>query len=438
MKKISIENFRGFRNFEMSFTPGVTLLVGNNASGKTSLLKAVKFALSSFFSGFSDDNTRWQSPSNEDFRRVIRADWSAPIHPILIGFSLRNDMFGEANLCGIGDKELFVRKNSPKNSRNLISGLIPLRNLGQFLSRNMYDKENGESIRRYPLPLFDSISTVYTHVDKKVNKNRFLSLAPQPSLGYLECLTGGGLAAHWWKRISVLAETNKRTWEIEGVQNAIERALGPNGCNIIKGIRPIVSLNEIFIDTIDGNTTTYDLLPDGYRRLIDIVINLAFRSLLLNGELYDKEAPLHTKGVVLIDEIDLHLHPSLQATVIQGLRSAFPNIQFILTTHAPRVMSGLENSADNQVVLMRKEGENGDVTAIKFHTFGLDVNSILSLLGLSIRDNKTQKELEELFQLIDDGEEENAREMIADLRKRFGEYLPDITEAETLLNISSI
>ena len=101
-------------------------------------------------------------------------------------------------------------------------------------------------------------------------------------------------------------------------------------------------------------------------------------------------------------------------------------------------MSGLENSADNQVVLMRKEGENGDVTAIKFHTFGLDVNSILSLLGLSIRDNKTQKELEELFQLIDDGEEENAREMIADLRKRFGEYLPDITEAETLLNISSI
>lgn len=360
MKKIAINNFRGFRHFEMDFTPGVTLLVGDNASGKTSLLKAIKYALSSFFCGFSDENTQWQSPNNEDFSRFRTDDWTAPLVPIEIGFTLQDDLFSCGNL---GNTELIVKKNSTKNSRTLISGLAPLRELGQTLKENMYSTVDGKTVRQYPLPLFDSISTIYTHVDKKINKRKFLSLAPMASLGYLGCLTGGGLSAHWWQRIKVLAETKKRLWEIEGVQKAINRALGPEGCNIIESINPIVSLNEIFINCIDGTTITYNLLPDGYLRLIDIVVNLAFRCLLLNGELYGASAPENTKGVVLIDEIDLHLHPSLQAVVIEGLTRAFPGLQFIMTTYAPRVMSGLENSSRDQVILLQKESE-GNVIAL--------------------------------------------------------------------------
>lgn len=433
MKKIVIKNFRGFRHFEMDFTPGVTLLVGDNSSGKTSLLKAAKYALSSFFCGFSDENTQWQSPTNEDFSKFITDDWTTPLEPIEIGFTLYDDLF---SINGISDKELFVRKNSPKNCRTLVGGLVPLRDLGQSLKEKMYSTENGKCIRKLPLPLFDSISTVYTHVDKKINKRKFLSLSPVPSLGYLGCLTGGGLATHWWQRIKVLAETNKRLWEINGIQSTINRSLGPTGCNIIDSIKPIISLNEIFINCVDGTIITYNLLPDGYLRLIDIVVNLAFRCLLLNGELYGEEAPLYTKGVVLIDEIDLHLHPSLQALVVEGLTKAFPNLQFIITTHAPRVMSGLENSSKDQVVIIHKESD-GLISRQSFQTFGLDVNSILELLGISIRDSGTQKELEELFQLVDDGKNEEARKKIKELRTRYGDTLPDITEAETLLTINS-
>lgn len=433
MKKIVVNNFRGFRHFEMDFTPGVTLLVGDNSSGKTSLLKAIKYALSSFFSGFSDENTHWQSPKNEDFSRFITDDWAAPLEPIEIGFTLYDDLF---NTDSLKDCELFVRKNSPKNCRTLLGGLLPLRNLGQSIQKKMYSSENGERIRKYPLPLFDSISTVYTHVDKKINKRKFLSLSPTPSLGYLGCLTGGGLSAHWWQRIKVLAETNKRLWEIKGVQKALNKALGNNGCNIIDNIKPIVSLNDIFIHCSDGTTITYNLLPDGYLRLIDIVVNLAFRSLLLNGELYGEEAPERTKGVVLIDEIDLHLHPSLQAQVVQGLTQAFPNLQFIVTTHAPRVMSGLENTSKDQVMILRKEAE-GTISVQPFQTFGLDINSIFALLGISIRDTETQKEIEELFRLVDEGKNNEARTKIKELRHRYGDSIPDITEAETLLVINS-
>lgn len=74
MHTLHLREFRGFDNFEIEFKPGVNLLVGDNASGKTTVLKATKYALSSFFSGFSDDNTSWQAPGNEDFRRHISDD----------------------------------------------------------------------------------------------------------------------------------------------------------------------------------------------------------------------------------------------------------------------------------------------------------------------------------------------------------------------------
>ena len=139
---------------------------------------------------------------------------------------------------------------------------------------------------------------------------------------------------------------------------------------------------------------------------------------------------------MLIDEIDLHLHPSLQAQVVQGLTQAFPNLQFIVTTHAPRVMSGLENTSKDQVMILRKEAE-GTISVQPFQTFGLDINSIFALLGISIRDTETQKEIEELFRLVDEGKNNEARTKIKELRHRYGDSIPDITEAETLLVINS-
>lgn len=433
MKKISIHNFRGFSDFEMSFTPQVTLLVGDNASGKTSILKAVKYVLSSFFSGFSDENTVWQTPDENDFRQVVENDWTLPLQPIGIRFSLYDDLFP---LQTLPKEDLNIRKVSPK-SRTLIGGIAPLRNLGQEIQKNYYGlSEDKTAQRMLPLPLFDSISTVFTHTGKKIPKEKFLSVSPKATLGYLGCLTGGGFGAHWWQRIKVLAELRTRPWEIKGVKNAIEAALGKEGCQIIEGIKPIVSLNEIFIHCMDGSCITYDLLPDGYLRLLDIVVNLAFRCLLLNGELYGANSPLLTRGVVLIDELDLHLHPSLQAKVIKGLQNAFPKLQFIATTHAPRVMGGLENNSMGQVVQLVRDSQ-GNIEANKIPTFGRDVNSIFGLLGLSVRDVDIQVQLEKLFDLLEDGDNEEARKMLTEMKKRFGDNLPDLTEAETILTINS-
>ncbi len=433
METLIVHDFRGLHEFAMSFTPGVNIIVGDNACGKTSVLKAVKYALSSFFSGFNDENTTWLSPGNDDFRLHTIGDWEAPSLPISIEFSLA-PMLLDASLIEWPDKLLEVRKNSPKNSRNLVGGIIPLRDYGRLLKEKLYTVAGEDKQRTIPLPLFDSISTVYTHVDKKIPQKKFLSPSTKPTLGYLGCLTGGGFGSHWWQRIKVLSETRRRLWEVEGVKNAICDALGPNGCGIISDINPVVSLNEIFVNYTDGREVTYDLLPDGYLRLVDIVINLAFRALLLNGELYGAEAPRLTSGTVLIDEIDLHLHPSLQALVVKGLHNAFPRLQFIATSHSPRVMGGVENTPSDQVV--RLQNENGLIISTQLPSFGLDVNAILDLLGLQVRDAEVQSQLVRLFDLIDNGMNMEAQELIDQMRSRFGNTLPDLTEAETLLSLN--
>ena len=87
MKQIRLEDFRCYTDQTINFKPGVNLLIGDNASGKTSVLKACKYVLSAFFSGFSDENTRWMSPSDDDFALRGTEEKLAPERPIKIHFS---------------------------------------------------------------------------------------------------------------------------------------------------------------------------------------------------------------------------------------------------------------------------------------------------------------------------------------------------------------
>lgn len=90
------------------------------------------------------------------------------------------------------------------------------------------------------------------------------------------------------------------------------------------------------------------------------------------------ESALLTKGTVLIDEIDMHLHPTLQARVLQGLHHAFPMIQFIVTTHAPMVMTSIENNADNVVYQLNYDNENYYIQ--ERQTYGMDASTITDVI----------------------------------------------------------
>ena len=156
---------------------------------------------------------------------------------------------------------------------------------------------------------------------------------------------------YWTLRLLVLREGRTGELEVEGVLNALKKALGPEGCNIVTDvdIRPIQG--NIYYTLTDNRQIDTVNLSDGYRRLINIVSGPGFpmyafkQRYLWFGGLCAK-----TEGTVLIDEIDLHLHPTLQAVVMKGLQLAFPKIQFIITSHAPMIMTGVPMDNQNKII----------------------------------------------------------------------------------------
>lgn len=93
----------------------------------------------------------------------------------------------------------------------------------------------------------------------------------------------------------------------------------------------------------DHGELPISMLSDGVRSVISLVADLALRCVRLNPAL-GEQAPFLTPGVVLIDEVDLHLHPAWQQRIVSSLRQAFPEVQFILTTHSPQVLSTVHSS----------------------------------------------------------------------------------------------
>ena len=439
MKEIRLENFRCYTNQIIRFRTGINLLIGDNASGKTSMLKACKYVLSAFFSGFSDENTRWINPDINDFSIQINDGVIAPELPVKIHFVCDSRQYeslsynGECYNPGEGQEYYTLQKNSKKNSRALITGITRYRDYANLLQETYTRIDDNQITRIFALPLFACFSTEDIHATRKIDANKFLEYAQKASFGYYECLDGNGFFPYWEKRLLILHEGQKNLQEIEIVRNSISKALGREGCNIIADMQVRSIQGRIYYIFTDGREVEADLLSDGYKRLVNIVTDIAFRCALLNREIYGLNSPERTSGTVLIDEVDLHLHPTLQATVLKGLRNAFPKIQFIITTHAPMVMTGVESNSEN-VVYKLDYSETHGYTIMETDTFGMDVSMITNaILGQIPRDKEVDRELDILFNDIDEENYADARIRLSEMKEKFGDNLPELSKAEAIL-----
>lgn len=185
---------------------------------------------------------------------------------------------------------------------------------------------------------------------------------------------------------------------------------------------------------MDGREVEADFLSDGYRRLVYIVTDLAFRCALLNRGIYGEETCAKTRGTVLIDEVDLHLHPTLQSVVLKGLCEAFPGLQFIVSSHAPMVMSGVESNEENIVYKLSYSEEQG-YRIMPTVTYGMDMSTLTYVvLGQTPRAVEVDRQLNELFELIDVDRLKEAGDLLQKLRGKYGDSLPELARAEAMLN----
>ena len=177
----------------------------------------------------------------------------------------------------------------------------------------------------------------------------------------------------------------------------------------------------------NGKVALWSELSDGYHLFLALVADIARRAIMLN-ESDGGDAPAKVEGVVLIDEIDLHLHPRWQRVVLDGLRKAFPRLQFIVTTHSPQVLSSAQNRQVRRLV-------KGKIQKQGVFVEGRDSNAILrEVMTTDDRDESGTQELRDLYDAIDQGERTNASVIFNRLIELWGDLDPELIRARGLMD----
>ena len=441
MQDITIKNFRCYEEKNMEFRRGVNLLIGDNSVGKTSLLHACNLVVNAFFSGYSDENTVWKSVDDNDFREMGVAELPIEIifHPNEQDYPIIQTQSGN-NYSLDPNVELKIEKKSKKNSRNLTTGLKALRDYATVCNHSSHILQEDKSVLQVNvLPVYACFTTEDIHSVRKFDKNKFNKYNHKPSFGYFECYDCRGLFECWIKRLLVLKEAQRGEEEINSVRNAIIEALGPTGCNIINDMAIRHNERKVYFMFVDGRESESALLSDGYRRLVNIVMDIAFRCALLNKSMFGDQCYKHTHGTVIIDEIDEHLHPALQVRVLKALQDTFPKIQFIISTHAPLVMSSVEPRKDengNDInVVYKLEYVDGTYTHKELDIYGMDASTIIeTYMGQPSRDLRTHDKIKAILDLIDKGDIQAARNSLKELEQNIACGDPELTRIEALIS----
>ena len=178
----------------------------------------------------------------------------------------------------------------------------------------------------------------------------------------------------------------------------------------------------------NGISLSVEQLSDGEKCLIAMVGDLAWRLTIANPE---KRKPLLGTGVVLIDEIELHLHPVWQRLALPRLIKIFPNIQFIVTTHSPQVLGELDNTYN--IFSIKKTKETISIESIA-SLIGWNSNYILEdFMGAKSISKKTKQLIEEIYEAIDKNDVQKAFSVISVLEARTDATHEDVVRAKLLL-----
>jgi predicted ATP-binding protein involved in virulence len=173
--------------------------------------------------------------------------------------------------------------------------------------------------------------------------------------------------------------------ELKAVREAI--------VSVFPGISdPHIILNPLkFVVKKDSETLDIMQLSDGYKTLLSLVIDLAIRMALANPE---AKNPLESEAVVLIDEIDLHLHPEWQRRVVGDLLRTFPKTQFLLTTHSPFIIEAVNNQLQRHHIL--------DISTKDKEIMAIEAISPMDVKAYFIGENMETSLLDKEIQLLDD------------------------------------
>ncbi len=346
IKSLRLKNYRSFEEFNIDFDDNLTVIVAENGVGKSSVLDAVSVALGQFVGGFDAGRDSGFVP---DDARLAITNSDSTTHMIEMESQYPIELFAKGQVDGI-DEEW---------SRDL-TGNKARTTYGKASVLNQYAKKLQDEVRkelRVSLPIISYYGTgrLWNQKQKVKESSEHHSRlfgydrALEPASTYKEF-------AKWFEDESK-AEYDKIVEMVQRGEsinsNLIEASAGlqnireaVNICLKVSGwenIRYNSKFKKIIATHSTQGVIPVERLSDGVRSMLAMTADIAYRCTKLNPHL--NNAPKETKGIVQIDEIEMHLHPKWQQEVIPNLQKAFPLIQFIITTHSPQVLSGIKNEA---------------------------------------------------------------------------------------------
>ena len=185
---------------------------------------------------------------------------------------------------------------------------------------------------------------------------------------------------------------------------------------------------KLCIQTINGKEYDFRKLPAGYKRLFNIVLDLAYRSYILSDR-----STTDIPGLVIIDEIDLHLHPQLEQVVLDCLNRTFPSVQFIVSTHSPLVLTDIETQNSRNSVLKMTPACDAPEEWHNIH--GIDYNQMLEEnMDVSKRKPEIQKLFDKAWGEVADKNTEDAKHTIAELESRTPADQVELVQLRAIIN----
>ncbi len=328
---IRLINFRCWTEYTLLLTKRFTLLIGENGTGKTAILDSIAIATGSFLLGIPNlrpNEKRHITRDDERYSTLIMGQ--TPIKETQYQTMVRAE--GHINSIPVNwarYKDIRTNQQDAKEIISIVKNLI---------------KEITNPKTILPAIAYYGTGRLWKQLKATEKKTK----GPTSRLdGYQDCLNPASDQKRffiWFKTQEIAAlQKKEQRHTLEVVREAIIKMI-PNAKNAFWDL----DWDELMIETEIQDIPQqipFHLLSDGYRNMIGMVADIAYRMATLNPQL-EADVIKQTEGIVLIDEIDLHLHPQWQREVVDRLLKTFPKVQFVATSHSPFIIQSLYGRDD--------------------------------------------------------------------------------------------
>lgn len=453
LTEITLKNFRCFETLTVTLHENITVLTALNGSGKTTVLDAIRVALWPYVKGFDLGSQAGKSATIqiEDVRiKRIEHSMEAQLVSSIEAFGDWPELFnGDATICWYQSRESIKPKTNTRYDAN--SYILP--KLAAKLQEKVRKAGSVAESQDILLPI-----VVYLGTGRLWYQGRHTSEVDQTDLdisahsrtwGYFNCLTATSSYKQFEKWYGWVFRSYRELQiaELEGKTTTASIKAGfADAIHVVQtAINSLTKAEtgwfdlqyrssqnqQLVMEHVEHGFVPLSQLSDGLRNMVVMISDIAFRCYKLNPQL-GKQAALKTTGIVLIDEVDMFLHPSWQQRVIEALRKAFPLIQFVVTTHSPQLLS----TVPKECIRILGNNQQGDAIAATplAPSYGEPSNDVLqAIMHVDPQPPVPEKVLlEELTSLVDQGQYQTARavSLLTELKQKLHQQHPQIHRIE--------